>query len=528
MMRFRRALGAMAVGAGAALLFIHLKRDDEVPRLRNRGLIAYASRDSKSAAAAFARAAELAPDSAVERHNLATVLLRLGERDGARREVKAALGGALAGPWYLDGLLEKESGDLGRALLAFERAAELAPEQSAVHLQRALLLRALEREEEARLAIDRALALDPLSIGAVYQKLQVALRTRSPEAAFYTAELERLKKAAEKRPVIRSENDTILAQPIAPAIAAPKMTELSGERERIADGIGAFALCAPGTILAFGRDMLRIRLAERVALERIAPSPVRDPEFAWCEGERFVVSSTSAHAANDQPPREGRVIGVADLGADGTLDLVMEGPAFAGAVRAEGLQRRPGSIDLVVIDRSGTVRLIWDERGQYGARIEPTIIGAGGFALIDQDRIAVGTGAGADDLDGDGAIDVFSAGDAVDTADVDEDGDIDAVILEKGVLSLWRNPRRVRSIVFELVGTKSPAGGRHAIVEILAGDQRIVRIAEGRKLAIPVGDRAIDGAVIRWPYGISEGVTISQDEVRAVEPDVVPSAWAAE
>src|SRR5687767_2205992 len=213
----RRAMGAMAVGAAAALLFIHLPRGDKVYRLHNRGLIAYASRNSSSAAASFARAAELAPHSAIERHNLAAVLLRTGEREGARREVKAALGEALAGPHYLEGILEKDSGNLGPALLAFDRAAQLAPEQSAVHLQRALLLRALEREEEARAAIDTALRLDPLSIGAIYQKLQVALRTRSPESAFYTAELERLKSAAEKRPVLRSENDTILAQPIAPA-----------------------------------------------------------------------------------------------------------------------------------------------------------------------------------------------------------------------------------------------------------------------------------------------------------------------
>jgi arylsulfatase A-like enzyme/Flp pilus assembly protein TadD len=128
------------------------------------------------------------PGNAEVRRNLAFVLNKLGDRDGARREYRQAAADDPddADTWGLLGSLLSEDGLHAQAILAFERAVGLAPEDAQL---RAELARAWADSGDVDRAVaeyDRALALDPERSEAVNGKALLLSHAGRPREAVET------------------------------------------------------------------------------------------------------------------------------------------------------------------------------------------------------------------------------------------------------------------------------------------------------------------------------------------------------
>ena len=144
------------------------------------------TREQWEDAGAWCREAiRLMPDDPEAHMNLAFALVRLSDTEGAREQYREVLARdpANADAWALLGSLFSRDGRHDDALLAFDRAVEIHPDDAALHVARADALEAAGRVEAALGAFDRALALDPALPSAVNGKALLLSRQGRPRDA---------------------------------------------------------------------------------------------------------------------------------------------------------------------------------------------------------------------------------------------------------------------------------------------------------------------------------------------------------
>jgi len=130
------AASAALVLAGCRAREITSHDRKEAANVVSEAEFAVTMRDWKRAEGLFARAVELCPDAGDTWLNLGAVRVRLGDRGGARKAYKGALG-------------------------AYEAAERADPASSEAVLRRVYVLVVLGRVDEARHALDRAWAAHP-------------------------------------------------------------------------------------------------------------------------------------------------------------------------------------------------------------------------------------------------------------------------------------------------------------------------------------------------------------------------------
>ncbi len=130
-------------------------------------------------------AVRLAPADPESRMRLAFALVRLGDREGAREQYREVIARRPddADAWALLGSLFSEDALHADALLAYDRAVELAPQDAGLHAARAGALADAGRVDAALAAYDRALALDAKLAAAVNGKALLLSREGRPRDA---------------------------------------------------------------------------------------------------------------------------------------------------------------------------------------------------------------------------------------------------------------------------------------------------------------------------------------------------------
>jgi tetratricopeptide (TPR) repeat protein len=135
---------------------------------------------------AFERALAIAPDSIEARINAGRTLLQVGRHAAAAQRFREALArcGEREDALRAIALGLQQAGDFTAASAAFSRLLEVNPGDAGARGRYALVLDALGREDEARLEIERALAV-PQAAAALYatEGAFLAHRARWPEAA---------------------------------------------------------------------------------------------------------------------------------------------------------------------------------------------------------------------------------------------------------------------------------------------------------------------------------------------------------
>ena len=145
---------------------------------RDRASHAAAGRDWPLAAAYFRTAIEAAPEAAMLRLNLGTVLERLGDLGGAEAAFRKALrlDRGLYGAYYALGALLARSGRDPEAIDRFTEAVLHNPNFASGHLALADALRRTSRPERALLSYRRVIELDPGNAAARFGEALALVR----------------------------------------------------------------------------------------------------------------------------------------------------------------------------------------------------------------------------------------------------------------------------------------------------------------------------------------------------------------
>ena len=120
-----------------------------------RGTAFAMSGNMASASAAFAQARQLDPKAAAPLIAEATLMLRAGDRDGARKAAQKAteLAPDNSMAWYQLGIAQQSQGDKKGALASYDKTLALSPKFVDAHISRAAVLLSLGRQEDAAKAL---------------------------------------------------------------------------------------------------------------------------------------------------------------------------------------------------------------------------------------------------------------------------------------------------------------------------------------------------------------------------------------
>jgi tetratricopeptide (TPR) repeat protein len=108
-------------------------------------------------------------------HDVIDALRRNAPEAVALARAEAAAAPESADAQHLLGLAQRDAGDREAARASFDRAIDLAPDESLYHFSRALLAYAMGDQAIANQASARALALDPNQLGAYLLRIQLAI-----------------------------------------------------------------------------------------------------------------------------------------------------------------------------------------------------------------------------------------------------------------------------------------------------------------------------------------------------------------
>jgi len=225
-----------------------------------------------------------------------------------------------------------------------------------------------------------------------------------------------------------------------------------------------------------------------------------------------------------------------DLDADGDVDLLLGGPA--GTLLLDSLRRGRFSDESARLPQAGSARsrpILADLDAD--ARTDAWFPGDSGGLLLGRDAapyaaaasaLTVRAGAAALDLDLDGALDLVWDGGALLAAglpqqrettlagwpagqaralcfaDLDDDGDADALRVDVGAVALLRQiDAGARGVRVALRGRKDNGRGVGAVLELRAGPIYRRTYCRGEPLLFGLGSRTrIDVLRVRWPNGV--------------------------
>jgi tetratricopeptide (TPR) repeat protein len=232
----------------------------------------------------YRRATEIKPDFAAAHYNRARLLRQFGQPEAAGHCLARALHGAIATPLLraqvlqLLALLQEEAGQLEQAVGTLDLALMAAPERTALHHNRGVLLQRLARPGPALAAHDRALSLGLDAADAHYNRgnsLQSLGRHGEALAAYKTAlarepqhglalyDIARLRWRLGD-PAFTAELDAAAAKAPASALAPGIKGRLLLRAERYADAAKAFeqaidrAPAVPGYLDGLGQALSRL------------------------------------------------------------------------------------------------------------------------------------------------------------------------------------------------------------------------------------------------------------------------------
>jgi tetratricopeptide (TPR) repeat protein len=172
----------------AEAIFRHILNTDpdQTDALHLLALVHKGAERHAEARALFERALRLRPEMSDARLNFATFLKTRGENDQAAAHLRVAvtLDPAVALAWQVLGSIALEGGSAGhaRALELLDRAVTLDPSHGEAHYQRGIILRQMERVDEAIVSQRLAIAKGMEGPGA-YMALGNSLLGRGDEAA---------------------------------------------------------------------------------------------------------------------------------------------------------------------------------------------------------------------------------------------------------------------------------------------------------------------------------------------------------
>ena len=153
---------------------------DHANDLKSQGLL-------EDAIAAYAKAANLYPGSAVAEHNLAAALGDIGRAVEAESHIRIAFGKGLNAPesWLVFARALLAQGKLDQARTAFEKTIELNPDMFVAHYEHAQLNWMRTGDEHAALErLDREIATHGGKVELHGTKARVLMHTSGPSRAF--------------------------------------------------------------------------------------------------------------------------------------------------------------------------------------------------------------------------------------------------------------------------------------------------------------------------------------------------------
>ncbi|HSR51912.1 MAG TPA: tetratricopeptide repeat protein [Acidobacteriota bacterium] len=238
------SLVVLFAGLASAAQEEQLSRQERLWQHRNLGKAYYENTVTQpKAIEEFAKALELAPDSARERLNYALALLRNGETDEAvPRLIKIQQDHPeLPHTWFNLGVYYKREGEFAEALRQFEGHRQRAPGIAVTHYNLGLLYRLEGRLAEARESFRQAIRLDHMLAAPHFQLSNLYRAAGEREEASRQMEIfRRLKEAQKNAPIPEDLEWSIHAEIFDPVDAAPPsspspprwMTEKMGQLQK--------------------------------------------------------------------------------------------------------------------------------------------------------------------------------------------------------------------------------------------------------------------------------------------------------
>src|SRR5258705_516933 len=399
---------------------------EDAYRANNIGVALLEQFKHKEAAEAFRSALKIDPKLNLARINLSIALFNVPDLPAAQREAQAAaaLAPQAPQPYYILGLIAKLQSRADEALIAFQKVLKIDPNDVGTNINVGQLYSQQRKYPEAIAAFRLALAAAPYNATALYSLGQALMRAgQRGEGQSVT---ERFRQLRERGSATTVGNNYLEQGRYAEAVAST-----GAERELVDRTIPAVTF-ADGTAGALSGSA------------DTAPGPAMTAATSSDFGRQFKVSNWNEASRQQVAAAFGGSVTVCDLDGDGSLDL------FWLAASAQHLFRGAGGKFTDVTNQSGALAAkfngtpIGAVAGDFDNDGKPDlfVIRDGSLSLYHNDG-----GGKFSDVTSTAAIPTYPYfPSSVAFVDVDHDGDLD--IFVTGLADLSKTPKAGSSAVF--------------------------------------------------------------------------------
>ncbi|MDQ3349815.1 MAG: FG-GAP-like repeat-containing protein, partial [Acidobacteriota bacterium] len=338
--------------------------------------------DHEAAAAAFRDALRIAPDLALARLNLAIALFYAGNPDAARTDAEAAASRLTTPhPHYLLGLISRVQDRPDEAIVAFQKALSIDPADVGTKVNLGQVYTQKRQYPEAIALLREAVAAEPYNATAAYGLAMALTRSGHAEGAAAMQRFETLRGT----PYARTYSQTYLeqgqyAEALASTGAEADIVDATEPAVTFADVTADVLRAGPPAARSLSAAAVTSAPGGSVVLADIDRDGDLDVLEAGREGVRLYRSSAGVFT---------------DVTADAGLRALASSPAHAAVA---GDYDNDGRADLLVLDEGGTRLLHQRADGQFetGPKLPAFPHTAQSAAFVDVDH--------------DGDLDVFVAG----------------------------------------------------------------------------------------------------------------------